>query len=250
MFRTSGERHTPLNLPKIQKDLARYQAEQDQRRQTVISIDPEQGLPIWRMSGMTLAERSVSENSATSSLRQSLPVATELPRPRLDQPKLAMGSSGSIGVKCLSTDELLERSLHRLGLPVDHSIQDAYNEHRNSIAMHLSVVSTLSESGHHARLPVNPAANYCWPLRWLGSIVSRWAHSLTPAQRKTWIGRIRTFEQTLHSAIRKQIVFNGYKYTVKVLFFLLQMQMPEAVMLGFQMADINNRFDSLQVWRL
>ncbi len=244
MFRVGANDQPLLDSAKIEREIM-----QDRLGETVINIDPEQGLPIWKVRRLTLVERSVSE-CASLSLRAAAPLATDQPFPRLDKPALSSSDAHSVVFQSPSTDELIQKSLHKLGLSVDDSIQNTFNEHRNSIAMHLSLASTLSESGHHALAPVNPAANSCWPLRWLGSIVSRWARSLTPDQRQTWIGRIRTFEHTLHNAIRKQIVFNGYKYTIKVMCFLLQMQMPEAMQLGFQMADINNRFDSLQVWRI
>ncbi|CAM3704596.1 hypothetical protein [Parendozoicomonas haliclonae] len=72
---------------------------------------------------------------------------------------------------------------------------------------------------------------------------------MTPEQRRNWIHRIHNFEHNAGNIMRKQLLLNGYKYFVKALFLVFQMQLPEGVQLGFQVYDMNNRLDSFTVWQ-
>ena len=71
---------------------------------------------------------------------------------------------------------------------------------------------------------------------------------MTRPQRLVWLERIGNWERNFHNTVRKQLLVNGYKYLVKALFLVACTQLPDAVKMGFDCVDHDNRMNSLNAF--
>ncbi|MTI14029.1 hypothetical protein [Sansalvadorimonas verongulae] len=171
------------------------------------------------------AHASLVSDNRESSL-STISVDEALPLHRMQHPPLGdrdVDSLASLGEPALNDDEAQE----------------------GSVSIQLSMASDISES---SLVDTEEEASSSWnPFHYIGKMVCNWVGNMTPEQRQGWIDRIRNWEFTATTAVRKQAIYNSYKFTLKALLFVAGMQMPVAMNAAFAMIDVERRMNSLKM---